>query len=185
MPGASLGEVAEAAEDTAKAEAPCISTATVEDITCDIREVSLCSVLLLPDAMSTGRRFEPPQGHLILYVRGKYLNRGKEHASVELPKFISVEHKHYDGKELYIRGQEAKSFFFSLNPDEAYEFACYYLLPIRSIANGKLNFRKNTLTSRRSANLELYLSFATRIHDILIRKGITDNPFDVDEDNIF
>ena len=177
---ASLGDALDASQKEMKREEPILGSATVNDIECAIYEASLCEVLHMPDAMRSAQRIKPSkEDQIVLFVRGKFCNKGAEKESASLPKFLSSNNKKYDGKALFYHGKESKELFIQLNPDEEYEFAVYFFLPVKGLVESKLLFEDDNPFSDTSATMDLKFNRSTPILDVLTKNGITNNPFDV------
>ena len=175
---ASLGDAIDASKEAAVQE-QALGTTEVSHVQCTALEASLCSALVLPDAMGRRKTISSPQeGQLVLFVRGKFLNRGAEKIDMELPKFCSADEKMYDGKALYYKGVKPKGPFIFINPDEEYSFVVYYFLPPTAVIGGKLLFTDNKLISKARGEVDLHFDRSTAVEDKLTKEGITDNPFD-------
>lgn len=180
LSAASLGEVIDASKEIVKKEAPSVASARINGIMCSISEVSLCSVLFLPDSMSNGQRIKAAQqDHIMLFIRGKLSNLGEERESAAIPKFLSPDQKKYTGKELFFHGSKPNPMIIMLNPNEEYEFAVYYCLPLDSIIGGKLLHEDANPFFDGSIAIDLKFERSTPVYDLLEQKGITNNPFDV------
>lgn len=180
---ASLGDAIESSKEVVKEKAPVIASAVVENVECAISEATLCAELYLPDAFS-GKRLKPSQeGQVVLFIRGKLTNKGSKKTTTDTPRFLSAEGKKYEGKDMFFHGVKSKELFITLNPDEEYDFATYFFLPVQAVIGGKLLFKNDSPFSGRSATMELNFDRSTTIHDVLTKGGITDNPFDVDDDD--
>lgn len=180
---ATLGDAVDAAKEAPKAEEPVIAAGQLDLVECVINEVRVCSVLILPDAMFSGKSIKPGQeGHVVLFVSGKFTNKGDEETSMDTPQLRSAGGKTYTGEDLYFKGAEVKDFSITLNPDEEYRFAAYYLVPPDAIVGGKLLLKKDDPFERGAAEIDLKLDLKTEVLDKLVKKGVTDNSFDADDD---
>ena len=178
LQAASLGDAIDASKEAAVQE-QALGTTEVSHVQCTVLEASLCSALVLPDAMGGEKTLSSPQGgQLVLFVRGKFANRGSKKIDMKLPQFCSADEKMYDGKGLYYKGVKPKDLFIFLNPDEEYSFVIYYFLPPAAVLGGKLVFSDNEFASRARGDVDLPFDRSTTVEDELTKKGITDNPFD-------
>lgn len=183
LQAATLGEAIESAKEAAQERETVVATGELNKVKCVIYEATLCTELKLPDAMSSGKRIKPDQGgQLILLIRGKYTNEGDTKASMEIPKIRSAGGKTYEGKELYFKGEKAKTMFISLNPDEEYMFAAYYLLPPDAVIGGKLLLDHGNPFDRKMAEINLNFDQNTVVQDSVVKEAMTDNPFDTEDD---
>ena len=175
---ASLGDAIDATKEAAEQE-QALGTTEVSHVQCTVLEASLCSALVLPDAMGREKTIASSQGgQLVLFVRGKFANHGSKRIDMKLPQFCSADEKMYDGKGLYYKGVKPKGPFIFLNPDEEYSFVIYYFLPPAAVLGGKLVFSDNEFASRARGDVDLPFDRSTPVEDKLTKKGITDNPFD-------
>ena len=175
---ASLGDAIDATKEAAEQE-QALGTTEVSHVQCTVLEASLCSALVLPDAMGREKTIASPQGvQLVLFVRGKFANHGSKKIDMKLPQFCSADEKMYDGKGLYYKGVKPEDLFIFLNPDEEYSFVIYYFLPPAAVLGGKLVFSDNEFASRARGDVDLPFDRSTPVEDKLTKKDITDNPFD-------
>ena len=181
LQAASLGDAIDASKEAAVQE-QALGTTEVSHVQCTVLEASLCSTLVLPDAMGGEKSIASPQGgQLVLFVRGKFANQGTKKIDMELPKFCSAEEKTYEGEDLYIKGVEPQALGISLNPDQEYTFAVYYFLPPSSVIGGKLIFADDEFDSEERGEIDLHFDHSTPVEDELTKTGITDNPFNADD----
>lgn len=178
----SLGDAIESSRKGGEEKSAAIATARVEDIVCSINEAELCTVLELPDAMSSGRYIKASKDdQVVLFISGKLSNKGKKKRSAGIPAFLSAEQKKYEGKALFFKGVSPKAWMISLNPDEEYEFGAYFYLPVTAIVGGKLVVANDEVFSKKTAEMELPFNRQTTVHDRYEKRKITDNPFDARE----
>ena len=177
---ASLGDVIDASKESTVQE-QALGITEVSHVQCTVLEASLCSALVLPDAMEKHTISSPQKGQLVLFVRGRFLNKGAKKIDMELPQFCSAEGKMYEGEDLYIKGVEAQDLGISLNPDQEYTFVAYYFLPSAAIIGGKLVFADDEFDSEERGEVDLHFDRSTTVEDELTKKGITENPFDAED----
>lgn len=179
LQAATLGDAIDAAKDAPKAEEPVVASGELDRVECVLNEVTVCSALILPDAMLSGKGIKPEQaGQMVLFISGKFTNKGDRKTSIDTPQLRSAGGKTYTGKDLYFKGVESKGPFISLNPDEEYRFAAYYLVPADAIVGGKLLLKKNNPFERGVTEIDLKLDLKTEVLDKCVKNGVTDNPFD-------
>ena len=181
LQAASLGVAIDASKEAAVQE-QALGTTEVSHVQCTVLEASLCSALVLPDAMGGEKTLSSPQGgQLVLFVRGKFLNQGANKIDMKLPKFCSAEGKTYEGEDLYIKGVKPQELGISLNPDQEYTFVAYYFLPLAAVIGGKLIFADDEFDSEERGEVDLHFDRSTSVEDKLTKKGITENPFDAED----
>ena len=174
----SLGDAIDASKEAAVQE-QALGTTEVSHVQCTVLEASLCSALVLPNAMGGEKTITSPQGgQLVLFVHGKFANHGSKKIDMKLPQFCSADDKMYEGKDLYYKGAKSKGPFIFINPDEEYSFVIYYFLPPAAVIGGKLVFTDNKFASKARGDVDLHFDRSTPVEDELTKKGITDNPFD-------
>ena len=181
LQAASLGDAIDASKEAAVQE-QALGTTEVSHVQCTVLEASLCSALVLPDAMGREKTIASPQGvQLVLFVRGKFANHGSKKIDMKLPQFCSADEKMYEGKDLYYKGVKPKGPFIFMNPDEEYSFVVYYFLPPAAVIGGRLVFTDNQFASKARGDVDLHFDRSTPVEDELTKKGITDNPFDAED----
>lgn len=184
LQAATLGDAIDAAKEASKAEEPVVASGQLDRVECVIHEATVCSALVLPDSMLSGKTIKSGQGgHVVLFVSGKFTNKGDKRTSMDTPQLRSAGGKTYEGKDLYFKGVDAKDFSITLNPDEEYRFAAYYLVPADAIVGCKLLLKKDNPFARGAAEIDLKLDLKTEVLDELVKKGVTDNSFDADDDD--
>lgn len=83
--------------------------------------------------MLSSKLIKPVQeGRVILFIRGKLVNKGKKEAATSTPPFFSPKYKAYESKMLFFLGRLPQHLGIILSPDEFYEFAAYFILPVRA-----------------------------------------------------
>lgn len=62
-----------------------LGTTVVSHVQCTVLKASLCSALVFPDAMGGEKNIASSQdGQLVLFVRGKFANRGSKKIGMKL-----------------------------------------------------------------------------------------------------
>ena len=77
---------------------------------------------------------------------------------------------------LFFLGRLSQHLGIILSPDEFYEFAAYFILPVRAVIGGKILFQSQNPFSFKPATIELNFDRSTAIHDSLTKKKAAKYP---------